>query len=178
MIKGSDLEKVYNKMISDKVDELITFDGVKVGAIEPTTIHDENGNVVDDIKFNVQTLSNRGWKLQQDLPTKTYKDIDVGSQIQKNIFQGLIHLKENRGFLLDDKYVSGQDVINEIVKTTTGLTNEGLESLKKEFGIDDNFRIGNISGFYKSLIAELEKRGGSENVINALKTETTIVGIP
>ena len=178
MIKGSDLEKVYNKMISDKVDELITFDGVKVGAIEPTTIHNEKGNVVDDIKFNVQTLSNRGWKLQQDLPTKTYKDIDVGSQIQKNIFQGLIHLKENTEFTLDGKNVSGQDVINEIVKTTTGLTNKGLESLKKEFGIDDNFRIGNISGFYKSLIAELEKRGGSENVINALKTETTIVGIP
>lgn len=178
LVKGSDLEKLHDKMISDKIDEVITFDGVKVGSIEPTKIHDEDGNILNDFELNSQTLYNRGWKLQQDLPTKTYKDLDVGSQIQKNIFQGLIHNKTNENFFLDNEYVSGQHVINEIVKTVTGLTNEGLESLKKEFKISDDFKIGNISGFYKSLITELKKRGGSENVIKALNAETTIVGIP
>lgn len=178
LVEGSDLERVYDKMVESKVDELITFDGVKVGAIEPTKIHDDNGQLKEDFTFNVQTLSNRGWKLQQDLPTKTFKDIDVGSQIQKNIFQGLIHLQEDTDFILDGVNVSGKDIMNEIVKTTTNLTNQGLDSLKKEFGIDEDFKIGNISGFYNALIRELEKRGGSENVITALKAETTIVGIP
>lgn len=178
LVKGSDLERLHNKMISDKIDEVITFDGVKVGSIEPTRIHDEDGNILNDFQLNSQTLYNRGWKLQQDLPTKTFKDLAVGSQIQKNIFQGLIHNKTNENFFLDNEYVSGQQVINEIVKTVTGLTNEGLDSLKKEFKISDDFKIGNISGFYKSLIAELKKRGGSENVIKALNNETTIIGIP
>jgi hypothetical protein len=178
LIQDSDLEKVFNQMEVDNVDELITFDGVKVGAIEPTKIHDENGNVVQDIKYNVQTLSNYGWKLQQDLPTKTYKDTDVGSQIQKNIFAGLLHLQNDTNFELDGQLVSGKYVKDEIVKTITGLTNQGLESLKKEFKIDDDFRIGDISGFYNALISELQKRGGSENVIKALQSEVTIVGIP
>ena len=178
MIAGSDLQKMYDKMIENKVDELITFDGVKVGAIEPTQIHDENGNMKDDFELNVQTLSNRDWKLQQDLPTKTFKDLDVGSQIQKNIFAGLRHNTELEGFMLDGKSYTGQEIMDEIVKTVSGLSNEGLQSLKKEFGISDDFKIGNISGFYKSLISELEKRGGSENIIKALETETTIVGIP
>jgi hypothetical protein len=178
LIQGSDLQRVFEKMEIDKVDELITFDGVKVGAIEPTTIHDKDGNVVQDIKFNVQTLSNYGWKLQQDLPTKTYKDTDVGSQIQKNIFAGLLHLQNDTNFELDGQLVSGKYIKDEIVKTITGLTNKGLESLKKEFKIDDDFRIGDISGFYNALISELQKRGGSENVIKALQSEVTIVGIP
>jgi hypothetical protein len=178
LVKNSDLEKLFNKMNADKIDEVITFDGVKVGSIEPTKIHDDNGNIKDEFELNSQTLFNRGWKLQQDLPTKTFKDLDVGSQIQKNIFAGLLHNKTLEGFELDGNLYNGQQIITEIVKAVTGLTNEGLNSLKKEFKIDDNFKIGNISGFYKSLIAELVKRGGSENVVTALNAETTIVGIP
>jgi alkylated DNA repair dioxygenase AlkB len=178
LIQESDLKKLFDKMKSGSIDEVITFDGVKVGPIEPTTIHDEEGNIVDNLELNPQLLYNRGWKLQQDLPTKTYKDIDVGSQIQKNIFAGLLHNQDLGNFVLDGVEVSGRFVKDEIVKTVTGLTNEGLKSIKREFGVDDNYKIGNISGFYNALIAELEKRGGSKNIINALKAETTIVGIP
>jgi hypothetical protein len=178
LIQGSDLETMYNKMIDNNVDELITFDGVKVGAIEPTQIHDENGNILEDFPLNVQTLSNRDWKLQQDLPTKTFKNIDVGSQIQKNIFAGLRHNETLDGFMLDGKSYTGKQIMDEIVKTVSGLSDKGLKSLKEEFNIGDDYKIGNISGFYKSLIRELEQRGGSENVIKALETETTIVGIP
>ena len=178
LVKGSDIESLFNKMNSNKIDEVITFDGVKVGSIEPTKIHDENGNILEDFNLNSQTLYNRGWKLQQDLPTKTFKDIAVGSQIQKNIHAGLIHNKDLQGFMLDGKSYSGSDIINEIVKATAGLTNEGIKSLKEEFNISDDYKIGNISGFYKTLIDELKKRGGSENVIKALDAETAIIGIP
>jgi len=101
LVKGSDLERLFNKMSSEQIDEVITFDGVKVGSIEPTKIHDEDGNIKEDFQLNSQTLYNRGWKLQQDLPTKTFKDTAVGSQIQKNIFAGLLHNQELGNFELD-----------------------------------------------------------------------------
>ena len=54
-----------------------------------------------DFKLNVQTLSNHGWKLQQDLPTKNYKNTDVGSQIQKNILAGIKDYLDNNNFTLN-----------------------------------------------------------------------------
>jgi hypothetical protein len=178
MVAGSDLELLYDKMEKNGIDETITFDGIKVGSITPTKIHDVDGNILPDFELNEMVLNNKEWKLQQDLPTKTYKDTDVGSQIQKNIFAGLIHNRTNEDFFLDNNYVSGQYVMDEIVKTVTGMSNSGLAKVKKEFKIDDNYEMKDVKGFYKSLIGELETRGGSTNVIDALKAEIALPGIP
>lgn len=178
MVAGSDLEILFDKMDKNGIDETITFDGIKVGSITPTKIHDKDGRILPDFELNEMTLNNKEWKLQQDLPTKTYKDTDVGSQIQKNIFAGLIHNKDNEEFLLDGNYVSGQYVMDEIVKTVTGMTEAGLAKVKKEFKIDDNYNMTDVKGFYKTLIGELESRGGSSNIIDALKAEIALPGIP
>lgn len=177
LIKGTSLQKIYDAMINQGVDELITLDGMKVGAPTPTKIHNADGSLVDNIKFNVQPLKNSGWKLQQDLPTKTFKDTEVGSQIQKNIFAGL-KFNRNKIFDLDGSEVSGEDIINEINQVVTALTNKGWESLQREFDIDKNNKINNIKGFYNAIVDELEKRGGSSNVIEALKKELPLYGIP
>lgn len=178
LVKGSDLESIFNKMVDNNIDETITLDGIKVGALTPSTIHDNDGNLLKDFELNPQTLHNRGWKLQQDLPTKTFKDTDVGSQIQKNIFAGLNYNLDNEIFELDGKLVTGQKVADEIVKTVLGLSDRGLNNIKKEFGIDKNYEIKNIKGFYNVLIKDLESKNGSENVINALKAEIALPGIP
>lgn len=178
LVKGSDLESIFNKMVDNNIDETITLDGIKVGALTPSTIHYDNGNLRKDFELNPQTLHNRGWKLQQDLPTKTFKDTDVGSQIQKNIFAGLNYNLDNDVFELDGKLVNGQKVADEIVKTVLGLSDRGLNNIKKEFGIDKNYEIKNIKGFYNVLIKDLESKNGSENVINALKAEIALPGIP
>ena len=64
---------------------LLLLTEFKVGAMSPTMIHDMNHQLLtgDDIKLNPAQLDNRGWKLQQDLPTKLIKQTNVGSQIQK-----------------------------------------------------------------------------------------------
>ncbi len=178
LVKNSGLENLYNKMISSKTDEVITLDGIKTGAIVPSKIHDDNGNILEDFELNPMTLYNRGWKLQQDLPTKTYKDTDVGSQIQKNIFAGIIHRLDDNNFDLNGELVSGQHILDEIVKTVKGLSDKGLENVKKEFGINKNSEIKNIKGFYKALVRELESRNGSQNVIDALNAELALPGIP
>ena len=171
------LKRILDSMNKNNIDELITLDGFKVGSPTPTTIHNEDGTVSEDIKFNTIQIKNSGWKLQQDLPTKTFKDTEVGSQIQKNIFGGLKFNKEVK-FDFNDQEVTGQDIINEITNVTKALSNYGWKSLQKEFGIDNNFKIKNVRGFYNSLISELERRGGSKNVIEALKKEIVLYGIP
>lgn len=189
LVKGTGLEKIYNNMVNDsdgnkldydnQIHEVITFSGIKVGSMTPDTIHNEDGTIKDDFSFeSTQMLNNKDWKLQQDLPTKNFKMTDVGSQIQKNIFAGLLFLREDNNFQLDGRNVSGREVMDGIIKTVMGLTNNGLENVKKQFNIKDDYVIGDVKGFYSEIIKQLEDRKGSENIIDALKAEIAIPGIP
>jgi len=175
--KGNGLEKIYNQMINQSIDELVTFDAIKVGSVQPSKVHDDNGNVLDNVKFNVMNIPSNGWKLQQDLPVKTFKETEVGSQIQKNIFQGLA-FHRNELFNLDNNEITGDQVLEQIANTVGELSNRGLSKLNKEFGVDNNNIITNVERFYSTIADELRERGGSTNVINALESETSIYGIP
>lgn len=175
--KGNGLEKLYNQMIDQSIDELLTFDAIKVGSNKPTKIHDEAGNVLDNVKFNVMPIPSSGWKLQQDLPVKTFKDTEVGSQIQKNIFQGL-SFNLNETFELDGKEYTGNEIVQQIAEVVGDLSNRGYNRVLDEFGIGEDNIITNIEAFYKSISNELKERGGSNNVIQALEAETSIYGIP
>lgn len=178
LVKNTPLQAVYDNMIAQGVDELITIDGVKVGSPTPSKIHDENGDLAGDMKFNVFTLSNLDWKMQQDLPVKTFKDTEVGSQIQKNIFAGLIH-NPDMEFDYDGKIVTGNDIMNEITNEIQALSDKGLNKLFNEFAIDpETLKIQNVDRYYQSLIDELKSRDGSRNVIEALEKRMTIAGIP
>ena len=167
-------------MNKSNVDELITFDGVKVGAIEPTTIHNLDGTIVanEDFKLNVQTLSNHGWKLQQDLPIKNYKNNDVGSQIQKNIRAAIKDYLDNGKFTYKSKLITGKELNQMLTDVTGNLSDYGFKNLISKIGIDENGKINDVKRFYKSLIAELRTRGGSDNVIAALEAETVLFGVP
>lgn len=181
MVSGSPgLEAISKAMNSQNVDELLTLDAFKVGSPTPTKLHDEKGNIIDSdsIKFNVKQLTNYGWKLQQDLPVKTLKQTDVGSQIQKNIFGGLKYNSQLAGFELDGKQTNGQTIINGITNITGGLVAKGFDDIRNQFGIDKNGKIRNVKSFYNALVVELERRGGSKNIIDALNKETALYGIP
>jgi hypothetical protein len=181
LIKGQKgLEKLFEKMSKENIDELITLDGIKVGAKNPSKIHENDGTIKEDFSLNPMMLKNTGWKLQQDLPTKGLKETDLGSQIQKNIFGGLIpHINDNTVlFDYKDTKLNASEIINEIVNNTENLSNEGLKRLRKKFKINAFGKIENISGFYESLIDELVKRGGNDNIIEALQKEVALIGIP
>ena len=182
--KGNGLEKIYNKMVNNKdsngndfpIDELVTFDAIKVGSNQPIKIHDDNGQVLDDFQLQGFTVPSNGWKLQQDLPIKLMHDTEVGSQIQKNVFQGLA-FNLDKMFDLDNGEVEGNQIIENIANVIGELSNRGLESIYKEFGIDNDGKITNIEGFYSSIISELKSRGGSQNVIDSLESEISIYGV-
>ena len=59
---------------NNEIHEVITVDGIKVGALGPTRINKEGTTeLLDEFELNTSKLSNKGWKLQQDLPVKTMK---------------------------------------------------------------------------------------------------------
>ncbi len=146
--KGNGLEKIYNQMVNNKdengnsnpIDELVTFDAIKVGSNLPVTIHNVDGSLQDNFEFKPFTIPSNGWKLQQDLPVKLMHDTDVGSQIQKNIFQGL-------AFNLDKMFTL--DIPN---KTTIIVSKEQSENIDNVW--NENAELKGIFKNNKSLYQE------------------------
>jgi hypothetical protein len=160
------LSDIAEQMKAQGVSELITGDGVKVGAIGQTEITevDNTGGLArkTDIEFNTITLSNNNWKLQQDLPAKD-KPTLVGSQIKVNILADINP---------DGMYsgMKGSDLIQALHSMDGELSNRGLETLQKKLGMT-NGKIEDPTKLYEELARELTEEGESEDVINALKKE-------
>jgi hypothetical protein len=188
LVKGTPMEKLYDKMTSDadgnrygdkdahkEIHEVVTIDGVKVGAIAPTSINKEGTTeMLEDFELNKIELSNKGWKLQQDLPVKTMHETNLGSQIQKTILESL-GLKED--YLLDGKKVKGAALLQKIHESISALSNIGKEEVSKKLGIVGD-KITDKSALYEVLIAEFKDRGGNENIIAALEKEFAFDAIP
>lgn len=177
VVQGTDMQRLYDKMIANDIDETITLDGIKVGAPIPDVIHTKEGMLTDEFDLTPLELDNRGWKLQQDLPTKTFKDTDVGSQIQKNVLSGLAFNMDSK-FILEGKEVDGKDIYQTINSITGALSQHGINDLMSEMNIDDTGKINNIKGLYDLLLKEAEKRNINSNLIDALRKEISIYGIP
>ena len=191
LVKGTPMEALYNKMTQDadgnpipdseaqnEIHEVITIDGVKVGAVAPTSIHkDGTTEMLSDIELNPVRLSNRGWKLQQDLPIKRMHDTNVGSQIQKNIFEGL-DISDQKNYTVDGTPISGADLAQRMHDTVSDLSDLGKKAVKEKFGIDDNNTMTNTDLIYDALIQEFQDRGGNDNVIVALQKRMPFDAIP
>lgn len=183
---NTQLEQLHQYMIDNGLDELLTFDAIKAGAPIPTKIHDELGNIVTkdqngkNIPINKLTLKSNGWKLQQDLPTKTFKETDIGSQIQKNMLLLVSDKFEDpsKTFIFGDNTYSAEEIIKLTDETFGNLIDKGLQDLYEEFGIDQNGKIQNQDKFYKSIVDEYIKRGGNDDTIKALKSNLSIYAIP
>lgn len=179
--RNNDLQKIYDLMRNQGVDELLTFDAIKAGSPLTSKIHDEKGNVVTDgVKLNVVTLKSKGWKLQQDLPTKGFKETDLGSQLQKNVILLISHFKDMNAkeFVLGNETYSPLELNQLMDSLQGGLIDKGFESLYNEFGIDSDGRISKVEKFYKSIIEEYAKKGGNESIIKALRAGLSTYGIP
>ena len=191
LVKGTPMEALYNKMTQDadgnpipdseaqnEIHEVITIDGVKVGAVAPTSLHkDGTTEMLSDIELNPVRLSNRGWKLQQDLPIKRMHDTNVGSQIQKNIFEGL-DISDQKNYTVDGTPISGADLAQRMHNTVSDLSDLGKKAIKEKFGIDENNAMTNTDLIYDALIQEFQDRGGNDNVIVALQKRMPFDAIP
>lgn len=186
MLNKSKLKDIHDFMEHHKLDELVTFDAIKTGSLIPTKIHNELGNVDvrdENGKFkdlNVMTINSKGWKLQQDLPVKTFKETDIGSQILKNmliLISDKLSSKEKM-FSHNGKEFTPEEFAKELDSTLGTLVLEGYNDLMKEFDISKDGKIGNIDKFYDTLADEIIERGGSNEVVKALQAKLSIYALP
>tara|TARA_R110000772_G_scaffold62241_2_gene140009 strand:+ start:8722 stop:16302 length:7581 start_codon:yes stop_codon:yes gene_type:complete len=149
LVNGTPMQSFLDAMVDQGIDEAVTLDGVKVGSLKPTVISDYN-----NIEFNKQTLNNADWKLQMELPTKLLKDTLLGSQLQKNIYDGI---DADAVYSTEDGTITGEELITRINDTISKLSNEGLESLKKTLGFtEDNHKL-DADKFYNFLMDDFKK---------------------
>lgn len=186
ILSNSKLQDLHDFMNHHKLDELLTFDAIKAGSVIPTKIHTEDGKVDvrnEDGSFkslNRMTINSKGWKLQQDLPTKTFKQTDIGSQILKNML-----------LLIADKFKSGEktfehngvqytpeEFAKELDSTLGSLVAEGYNDLVEEFDISEDGVIKNVDKFYNTLANEIIDRDGSNEIAKALKAKLSIYAVP
>jgi hypothetical protein len=183
LIANTELQIMYDAMTvekdyNDQVHEVVTRQGIKVGFNTPVTIHDKNGDLLSNFTLHKQQLLNSAWKLQQDLPTKGIKDTDVGSQIQKNIFQGLAYNLDETFYLGDEAQTGSQmiDIINEI---HYNFGEKGLKAVLKALGVNDRDIIDNEDAMYASLLKQLKSRNDvPKNLTKALQAGISPFGLP
>lgn len=172
LIKGTQFQYLADAMQKQGVDEVITLDGVKVGALSPTTIHDVNGNFNSDIKLNPYNLSNLNWKLQQQLPVKGMKNsMDIGSQLQKNIVSNIF---------ADGQYGSrnGQQVIDDMNRIVSDLTLLAFNETITSLGLNPEGKIENKDKFYNTLSKLALDKGVPPFAVEALNRGYDLDAIP
>lgn len=185
MVKSTPMERLLYKMTHDKdgnelsaadeTHEVITIDGIKVGALAPTKINEgDTTKLAESFELNTNTLNNKGWKLQQDLPIKSMHETNIGTQIQKNILEGLML---DQDYLVGGAETKGQVLLQKIHDAVSELVNIGKEEVDAKLGIT-NKKITDTSALYDVIIDEFRSRGGNENIIAALEKETPFDAIP
>ena len=186
LLHNTELKELSNYMEHHKVDELLTFDAIKAGSPIPTTIHTSEGKLAlrnEDNTFkelNTLTLPSSGWKLQQDLPTKTFKETEIGSQIQKNILLLINDMYDNpdKTFLHNDQEYSAEEIIKMTDSAFGQLSKQGLQKIYKEFNISPDGTIKNKDKFYNAIVEEYIKKGGNDATIKALKAGLSTYAMP
>jgi len=193
LVKGTPMEALYNKMVGetsydprtkkttyarnakDEIHEVVTIDGVKVGAVAPTRINEPGTtNLKSEFELNTVQLSNRGWKLQQQLPTKKIHETNLGSQVQRTILSGMVMKGD---YVIDGAPIKGKDLLKRFHDKVTELSNLGKERLITKFNIVDG-QIQDMGALYDALIEDLRSKGGNSNIIQALEKETDFDAIP
>ena len=172
LTKGTQMDKIRKMMESQGISELISVEGVKSGALQPSRLHDAEGNVVENPKVNTYDLSNLHWKLQQQLPVKGMKDtMDLGSQMQKNIISNIIKDADYGG-------ATGQELVDRITNATNALTEIGFQEALGMLGANADGTINNMDTLYETLIDEARSKGMPSYVISALERGYSLDATP
>lgn len=178
MTKGSDGKELpYH----EQIHELVTDSGIKVGSPISTDTHLTDGSMnleaVND--YNVMSLSNSDWRLQQQTPVSGYGMYRVGSQMQRSMYLALLpRLKET--FTLDNgEAISGKELLDRMDKISKDKVDEGFESFINKYGIGSDNKIENMERMYDSLKRQLINSGAAtSNIKEALEAQVPLFTMP
>jgi len=196
--KTSNMVKLYQKMINEKIDYVVFENSRKVGAASPQAFYDGDGNF-NTLPYTNESIVNVPFSImsiQSEVPSKDIYDVTRGTQITKLITMDLLEAGVPIDFdptgtfeerfkawtkLSEDKRKEDSPLYAEIMenqKLLEGLITIGYYNTLKRLGITETynrekrqkeFSIADRSLAHNTLMAEILKREVSDNIIDALK---------
>jgi predicted NAD-dependent protein-ADP-ribosyltransferase YbiA (DUF1768 family) len=115
----------------------------KVGAkAKALSMYEDDGSIkdlkVEDLKASSLTLNRKDFKIQLDVPYKSFKKkedtVSLGTQLNKILFGNGI--MDAEGFMLDGEPISGVELEKKYTKAFIDLVNYKTQQLYDELGID------------------------------------------
>jgi len=163
-------------MEKNDIDEAIAQTGIKVGAKKANPLFTKDGAFITPNENAIQTMDNRNWRLQQDLPTKEMHANKVGTQIQKIIVGGLRFLGDQ---IITKSNLTGTELADKIDQGLMDLSDAGIENFKSKYGIEQDNNIKNLHVFYKSIVKDLKKDGkGTRQAMEVMSKEYSPSSLP
>ena len=145
MVKGSDLEFVYDDMVRAGIHQLSPISAVKVSGITPYKIHNEKGAYIPGSILNTKNTSYSTLKMyhsdfviQQDIPADILdEEVILGNQLVKQIMEGLAW--NEAIYTLDGKPATGAEIFREFQNIlTTNIEEDFLKLFFNIVDVDDN----------------------------------------
>jgi len=143
VVKGTELSKLLEAMNTQHVDEVVFESGIKVGALSPSNImqNQETGELSNNIVLNPFILKNEFWKLQQDLKPHLESESLEGSQVKKNIIGNIdleaMYKVPTRIANGEQQYkeISGYELVKELHAIDRSLSDLEKDAMVNEWGV-------------------------------------------
>lgn len=183
LIRGTELEQVYNAMVHYGIDQLNTEETSKAGKTNVLTLWDKEGNLTKEwqkdfnsnIKSAIETFSYNYLYTQQETPQHINAENKAGIQIMKKIIDNIDNTDENSPlYKVKQRFL--RNYSENIYESFTNLMNE----LNVKF--DENGNIitdskGNIAGidynvFLSKLKDEMIRLGLDSNMMDFVTLTT------
>lgn len=183
LIRGTELEQVYNAMVYYGIDQLNTEETSKAGKTNVLTLWDKEGNITKEwqkdfnsnIKSAIETFSYNYLYTQQETPQHMNAENKAGIQIMKKIIDNIDNTDENSPlYKVKQRFL--RNYSENIYESFTNLMNE----LNVKF--DENGNIitdskGNIAGidynvFLSKLKDEMIRLGLDSNMMDFVTLTT------
>jgi hypothetical protein len=171
LTKETKLENLKNLMESQGIDEYVT--GIKVGVHNTSSLEDViEGRVTE---LSTIDLSNKHWRLQQDLRSKyssgKKNDSTVASQAIKNITMNITTLdRQNKDKVFKDdateNKLTGKEVAKLMHNLQSSISNDHLQKLESKWGMEGSI---DDKKFSKMLAKSLAKKKMPLHIIEAVE---------
>lgn len=171
LVKGSDMEKLMDKMNKDSIDEIFFESAHKVGAKRIYNINSSDyridNNLLNDIKPT--TYYNKNWQLQLDVPEHLVDSENLlATQIAKLV---IANIDDTNSYNINGKTLNGKHLKEHYFDILNQNIVDSANNLLKNLGVtknDNGFTLNN-KDIYDALIDEINKRGLSENYRTAIQ---------
>jgi len=163
MVEGTNLEKLYLKMMKEGYGYAIMESGRKVGIEETQPLYNKNGSFNEEAFNNKIQVPWKAYGIQVETVYESDKEQPRGSQITKIASMDLF-----------SDGVGSEAAVKEYTRNTElldRLTRNGYKTLLQKLGIvdlGDGFRIIDRVALSETLRSEMMRRELSDNVIDSI----------